>query len=146
MTTYTINRVDNKNEGIAREWALCARYGIIRTTHDNVRYDRGSDLDVGDLHISIKASRFSLMAGSLCEGCEDFDGIWNIYEAHVHSNTFAYVTTDYTVYQMNLAEFKQFVYEFCGLERESERNGGQMKIKCRKESAKMLRWLAERTT
>ena len=105
-------------------------------------YDRDSDLNVGNLHTSIQASAFTQMSGSLCEGRNTFDGIWNLYAERVHSNTFAYVTKDFTVYQMNLDEFKCFVYEFCGLEKESEKNGGAMKIRCRKETKKMLNWLA----
>lgn len=143
MTTYTITPIDHKNAGIAREWALCAYYKLTRTAHDSLAYDKGSDLDTADgKHISIKASAFTLMAGCLCEGLTDFDSIWNLYAERVHSNIFAYITADFTVYEMNLDEFKRFVYAFAHTERESEKNGGQMKIRLRKESGKMLRWLA----
>lgn len=145
MTTYTIEKLNHKNAGIAREWALCRHYMITRTTHDNLPYDKGSDLDTTDgKHISIKASGFTLMAGSLCEGRETFDGIWSLYESRVHSDTFAYVTADYTVYEMNIVEFKQFVYTFATTARESEKNGGAMKIRLRKETIKMLKWLADK--
>ena len=143
MTTYTIDRIDHKNAGIAREWALCAHYMVERTAHDHAAYDKASDLDAAGKHISIKASAFTLMSGSLCEGIEDFDGIWNLYAKRVHSDTFAYVTADFTVYEMNLAEFKRFVYAFARVERESSKNGGAMKIRLRKESSKMLKWLAD---
>lgn len=143
MTTYTINRIDHRNAGIAREWALCAYYKVERTAHDAQPYDKASDLDAAGKHISIKASAFTLMSGTLCEGIEDFDGIWNLYESRVHSDTFAYITADFTVYEMSLNEFKSFVYAFAHTERESEKNGGAMKIRLRKESGKMLRWLAD---
>lgn len=149
MTTYTISRPTTaapKNEGIAREWALCAHYMVARTAHDAQPYDKASDLDAAGKHISIKASAFTLMSGNLCEGIEDFDGIWNLYESRVHSDTFAYVTADMRVYEMNIREFKLFVYTFCKTERESEKNGGAMKIRCRKESGKMLKWLANMAT
>ena len=141
MTTYTIERISHKNAGIAREWALCRHYMVERTAHDSLAYDKGSDLDAAGKHISIKASAFTLMSGALCEGLEDFDSIWNLYESRVHSDTFAYITADFTVYEMNITEFKQFVYMFAHTERESEKNGGQVKIRLRKESAKMLKWL-----
>lgn len=145
MTTYTIEKLNHKNAGIAREWALCRHYMVTRTAHDSLPYDKGSDLDTTDgKHISIKASGFTLMAGSLCEGRETFDGIWNLYESRVHSDTFAYVTADYTVYEMNIMEFKQFVYTFATTARESEKNGGAMKIRLRKETIKMLKWLANK--
>lgn len=143
MLTYTIDRIDHKNAGIAREWALCKHYNINRTSHDNLPYDKGSDLDTASKHISIKASGFTLMSGSLCEGRESFDGIWSLYESRVHSDTFAYVTNDYTVYEMSLAEFKRFVYTFAVTARDSEKNGGHIKIRMHKESKKMLNWLSE---
>lgn len=144
MNAYTINKINApsvKNEGIIREWSLCRHYNIFRTTHDKTPYNVGSDIDIGNKHISVKASAFSLMSGSLCEGLTDFDAIWNLFECNVHSNMFAYVTADYTVYEMNIVEFKKFVYAFCGVEHESDKNGGLAKIKCRKESGKMLKWL-----
>lgn len=146
MTSYIIDRptVAPKNEGIAREWALCAHYNVERVKHDSLPYDKGSDLDAAGKHISIKASGFTLMSGSLCEGHEDFDGIWNLYEGRVHSDTFAYVTADFTVYEMTLGEFKMFVYTFASVERDSKKNGGAMKIRLHKESGKMLKWLADK--
>ena len=144
MTTYTIDHMTHANAGIAREWALCRYYKVERTAHDALPYDKGSDLDAAGKHISIKASAFTLMSGSLCEGREDFDGIWELYAERVHSDTFAYVTADFTVYEMNLDEFKCFVYTFAHTERESEKNGGALKIRLRKESGKMLKWLADR--
>lgn len=147
MTHFAIDRFYTcPNRGIEREHNLCHYFNIDRVTHDSVPYDKGSDLDIGDCHMSIKASRFTLMSGSTCKDCTTFDEIWTVYARNVHSNTFAYVTEDYIVYTMNLAEFKQFVYEFCGLERESQKNGGYLKIKCRAESKKMLNWLRERAS
>ena len=144
MTTYTIDHINHKNAGIAREWALCHYYKVERTAHDSKSYDKDSDLNANGKHISIKASAFTLMSGALCEGIEDFDGIWNLYESRVHSDTFAYITADFTVYEMNITEFKLFVYTFAHTERESQKNGGQVKIRLRKESAKMLKWLEEK--
>lgn len=144
MTTYTIDHLTHANAGIAREWALCRYYKVERTAHDALPYDKGSDLDAAGKHISIKASAFTLMSGSLCEGRDTFDGIWELYAERVHSDTFAYVTADFTVYEMNLDEFKCFVYTFAHTERESEKNGGALKIRLRKESGKMLKWLADK--
>ena len=143
MTANNLPRIDARNEGDAREWSVCAFMGVRRAIHDSKAYDKDSDCVAGNMRISVKSSAFTLMAGSLCEGLTDFDSIWNLYESKTHSNAFAYVTADFTMYMMNLSEFKQFVYRFCRLERESEKNGGAMKIRCRKESGKMLKWLAE---
>lgn len=141
MTTFTFNPTAHKNFGIAVEHGVCALYGIERVNHDNGAYHKGSDLCVGNMAMSIKSSRFSLMSATLCGGCEDFDGIWSIYEANTHSNCFVYGAKNGVAYIMTLAEFKMFVYEFCSLTRESKRNGGGVKIRCCAESQRMLRWL-----
>ena len=146
MTNVNISAcapVGVKNNGDRREWAVCAHMGVERTKHDAGAYDRDSDVNVGALHISVKSSAFTLMSGNLCEGRDTFDGIWELYAERVHSNQFAYVTMQGTCYMMNLSEFKRFVYMFCHTERESKKNGGATKIRCRKESGKMLQWLAE---
>lgn len=132
------------NAGIAREWSVCRYFGIERQTHDSNAYDKDSDVVANGMNISVKASAFTLMSGSLCEGIEDFEGIWNLYATRVHSDHFAYITADYDCYMMNLKEFGEFVHKFCRTERESEKNGGQVKIRCRKETAKMLGWLKAR--
>lgn len=131
-----------KTAGDAAEFAVAAMFHIARERHDSRPYDVASDVSCDGLEISVKASGFTLMAGSMCEGRDTFDGIWNLYAERVHSNTFAYVTADFLVYMMTLAEFELFVRTFCRVERESEKNGGTMKIRCRKESTKMLNWLA----
>ena len=142
MTNYKIGFGTSKNAGDAREWGVCAYYGISRVKHDSVSYDRDSDVNAGSKHISVKAEKFTLMSGKLCEGRETFDGIWNLYAERVHSNTWAYVCKDGTTYEMNMDEFKSFVYAFRKTERESSKNGGQMKIRCKSESKAMLAWLA----
>ena len=42
--------------------------------------------------------------------------------------------------EMNKEEFKRFVYAFCKTERESSKNGGAMKIRCKEETRKMVEW------
>ena len=126
MTTYTIERLTHRNAGIAREWALCRYYKVERTAHDALPYDKGSDLDAAGKHISIKASAFTLMSGSLCEGRDTFDGIWDLYAERVHSDTFAYITEDFRVYEMGLDEFKQFgVRGGAGADRQLDGFGGR---------------------
>ncbi len=133
-----------KNNGIRREWTVCAYAGIERTTHDYAPYDKDSDVNVGNRHISIKASKFTLMSGTLCEGKSEFNDIWELYSAKAHSNEWCYMTEAYTAYFMGKEEFKQFVYEFCHVEKDSEKNGGHYKIRCAKETQKMLQWLEAR--
>lgn len=47
-------------------------------------------------------------------------------------------------YVMDMVEFAEFLDNFTYLDRESEQNGGGLKVKCYKESKRMLRWLNER--
>ena len=140
ITSY---KTENKNNGIAREWALCKYFGIERTKHDNGRYDTSSDIETETLNISVKATGATLMSGSLCKGCKTFEGIWRRYRKNVHSNTFAYITDDMQAYLMDINEFSKFVHKFGRLERESKKNGGYLKIKLAKESGKMRDWLAQ---
>lgn len=133
-----------KNNGIRREWAVCAYEGIKRVSHDHSSYDKDSDVNVGNRHISVKSSKFSLMSGSLCEGKTEFDAIWELYSTKAHSNEWCYMTESYIAYFMNKEEFKQFVYEFCSITKESQKNGGYTKIQCRKETKKMIEWLEAR--
>ena len=144
MIRFNIEKATSKNAGDAREWGAAAHYGVSRSKHDSVSYDKGSDIEAGALNVSVKSSGATLMSGNLCEGREDFDGIWELYESRTHSNRFLYVTVDMVGYEMSLSEFKAFIYAFGRTERESSKNGGAMKIRLRKESSKMLRWLEER--
>ena len=69
MTTYNfVPATTPKNHGIAVEWGICNHYGIKRVAHDSAAYDKDSDVNVGGKHMSVKASKFTLMSGSLCEG------------------------------------------------------------------------------
>ena len=143
MKSFKINHVSTAtNEGIAREHDLCAYMGINRTTHDNNDYRTASDIIVNDRHISVKSSGFTLMNGTLCENAETLEEIWNVYKETTNATEIAYITTDYTVYMMSITEFEKFVKTFCRTEKDSKKNGGKMKVRCRHESEKMRQWLA----
>lgn len=143
MKTTNIKRfapTEVKNAGDAKEWAYCSYRGIERTKHDAKPYNVASDLEINEEKISIKASKFSLMSGKLCNGLTSFDEIWELYETNTHSNKVVYITEDFTAYEMTITEFKTFVYTFCKTEKESEKNGGAIKIRCKTESKKMIEW------
>lgn len=141
MKVYNIAAVENMNHGDACEYALCKHYNINRESHDHSSYNKNSDIVVNDKNISVKSDGFTLMSGSLCKGLNTFGEIWNLFEQTTHSNVFAYITKSFTVYEMDINEFKLFMFIFGRVERESEKNGGQLKIRCKKESKKMERWL-----
>lgn len=147
MTTIDITNYynnDTTNKGINKEWALCRYYGIERTKHDHTPYNVGSDIETGELNISVKSPKASLMSGNYGIGCKTFEGIWRRYRRTVHSDTFAFVTDEFIAYIMSLDEFSKFIHQFGTLEHESQRNGGQLKIKIRGESQRMRDWLEMR--
>ena len=142
MINYRLNvNTATAVEGDAREWALCEHYGVERNRHDNKTYMESSDLVVGDKRISIKSARFTLMSGAFCKGLNTVSEIWERYEATTHSNTAAYVTKDYEAFEMNMDDFKEFVLTFGSIQKESEKNGGGSKVRCKSESKALLRWL-----
>lgn len=139
--TQLTSVVAAKNNGDSKEWTFCDYMDCPRTTHDSKPYDRFSDCEKCDMRYSIKSSAFTLMSSSLCNGYKDFDSIWNLYAEKVHSNRFVYISNDYMAYTMTLSEFKSFVYTFCYMDRDSGKNGGACKIRCLKETKKMIKWL-----
>lgn len=125
----------------AEQIAAYTYTGEIRA-HDNVPFDKGSDIP--ELNMSVKAGKFTLASANLVKGetveeqLEDFMG-------RVHSTSFAYICkSNYTAYVMDRNEFRLFVTTFCSMTRESEKNGGGMKVKCKGESKKMVKWFEER--
>lgn len=139
MKSYTIARVSTyTNAGQRAQQDLdYALTGHMRHA-DCVPFDM--DSDIPELAMSVKSSHFTLVSAARIHA-DTFDGIWNEYAARVHSQRFAYVCKDMTVYEMNLDEFRLFVYEFCTLQKQSEKCGGRMTIRCRAETKKMLCWL-----
>lgn len=128
MKTYRIDHIsDAHNAGIAREHDLCHYFGIERTAHDSSDYRSNSDINLGDRHISVKASGFTLMSGNMCNGYDEFDDIWNLYKNTTHSNEFAYITEDYRVYEMNISEFEAFLRVFGRVEKEAQRTAVRRK-------------------
>lgn len=131
------------NAGKNWEISLAQHMGINRTKGDSVSCADGADISKNGLEISVKSARFTLMSGSLAKDCNGFDEIFQRYTEIDKSNCVVYMTKAGDGYMMSHEEFKEFVYRFCGLERESERNGRYWKIKARSESKAMLEWLGE---
>ena len=127
------------NQGQARQQDIDYMLtGKIRKP-DHVPFD--VDSDIPEYGISVKSSRFTLVSAARVYG-ETFDEIWNEYARRVHSKWFCYATATGEAYFMNLEEFESFVRAFCTVERESSKNGGGLKIRCKKESKAMLTWLS----
>ena len=133
---------DSKNRGDCYEWAVCRYFGIERQKHDKTAYWEHSDVELPDgRNISVKSRDWTLMGGTLCRGCNTFEGIWRRYYKNTHSNEWIYVTHDWVAYVMNKKEFSKFVHKFCTLAHESTSKGGDLKIRCHKESRYIRAWL-----
>ena len=143
MTRTTIRPLSNppKNQGDAREWAYALTFGINRTRHDSGDYRTSADIETAGRRISVKSGAFSLMSPKQCEGETTMEGIWAVYERTTCATEHAYITDDYQVFTMDEAEFKEFVFTFASVQRESTANKGGLKIKAGHETKKRLAWL-----
>ena len=131
----------SNNAGDNAEWAVCAYENIARVKHDSSNYMESSDLSIGERHISVKSARFTLMSGRYCGGKTTVAEILDIYTANTHSNEFVYVTKAFEAYYMNIIEFAAFVMAFCTTQKESSKNGGAVKVRCKSETKAMLEYL-----
>lgn len=141
MTKIEITMLNNyANHGQDAEQSLAyALCGEIRQ-HDNVRFDRGSDIP--EFHMSVKSAKASICHGGSLKAT-DFDGMVDEFFERVASEKFAYVAKNSIAYIMSKEMFKQFVKEFASIGRESKKNGGKQKLRLNSESKRMMAWLEE---
>ena len=138
---YTVDGIHHFNDGNRHEAAVSewAGYGF-SYDNDHVPFDKGSDIE--ELNASVKSSGASLA----CLYGDDKASIIAEYFARVHSTMWIYsieVDGDFWFYQMNADEFKEFLEEFSGLTRESGKEI-RYKVRLKKTSGKMVKWLEER--
>lgn len=130
-----------KNAGQHAEQALAFTLTNEMRKHNSMAFDQASDIP--EFNMSVKSSRFTLASASMLEA-SDKEGQIAEYFKRVHSTHVAYVTKDFSkAYVMDMAEFKKFIELFCSLTRESTKNGGGKKLKCRAESKKMIEWFVK---
>lgn len=141
MTTLTLINIERTyaNWGNHCEQAVAYTLTGEMRKHDHVPFY--ADSDIPEVNMSVKSSGFTLASAKVNHG-ETFDEKLADFAARVHSDKFAYVTEDFIAYIMTLEEFIKFIRLFCYWDRESSKNGGGYKIKCRKETKKMRAWLA----
>lgn len=111
-----------------------AMTGACAHKHDSLRFDEASDV----LDYSIKTSHASLP--SVLVGDTIAEKLADMFKRDC-ANKWVYISDDNVAYIMNKFEFSAFVTEFGRLERDSQKNGGQMKVRILRESARMLAWL-----
>lgn len=108
---------------------------------DHIPFDK--DSDIPEFNMSVKSHRFTLASGNINHGDTLEEKIAD-FARRVHSTQFAYVTDDMTAYIMDLDEFVLFISTFGYLTKESERNGGKLKVQCKHESRALIQWLKDR--
>lgn len=132
-----------KNKGIRAQIDMTLACGQKWEHHDSVGYNVGSDVEHMGQRISVKAYHFTLMSGTLCEGKTTMSDIWDVYARNTHSNLFAYIVKE-VAYIMNMAEFREFVFKFCEIERESNhsdrRGTGSVKVRAKRCEGDMIKW------
>lgn len=127
-----------KNHGEWLESVAKFHRGLEYIVNPATSYDEGSDIE--SLNASVKSSGASL---ACIYG--DYEAIKATYFANVHSTLWIYMENigeEIAEYHMDRGEFEEFLDNFSELARES---GSHLtKIRIRKTSLKMLRWLEER--
>lgn len=111
-----------------------AMTGLCTHKHDSVEFSQGADV----LDYSIKTSHASLP--STLKGETIADKLSDMYKRD-YANKYVYISDNNDAYIMNKCEFTAFVTEFGRLERDSQKNGGGMKVRLLRESSRMLAWL-----
>lgn len=108
--------------------------GIVTHKHDSVEFSKSADV----LDYSVKTSHASLP--STLKGETIADKLNDMYKRD-YANKYVYISDNNDAYIMNKREFTAFVTEFGRLERDSQKNGGGMKVRLLRESSRMLAWL-----
>lgn len=111
-----------------------AMTGITTHKHDSVEFSKGADV----LDYSVKTSHASLP--STLKGETIADKLDDMYKRD-YANKYVYISDNNDAYIMDRREFTAFVTEFGRLERDSQKNGGGMKVRLLRESSRMLAWL-----
>lgn len=131
----------HKNGGEFAESCIKHHRGLDYMVNPSTTFDTGSDIE--ELNASVKSSGASL--ASLYGTSKE--EILNEYFARVHSTLWIYgVNLDNETmveYHMNADEFRAFLNEWAGLAVESGKVR-RYKVRLKKTSGKMIKWLEER--
>lgn len=111
-----------------------AMTGLCTHKHDSVEFSKSADV----LDYSVKTSHASLP--STLKGETIADKLNDMYKRD-YANKYVYISDNNDAYIMNKCEFTAFITEFGRLERDSQKNGGGMKVRLLRESSRMLAWL-----
>lgn len=131
----------HKNNGEFCESSAKHHRGLDYMVNPSTTFDKGSDIE--ELNASVKSSGASL--ASLYGTSKE--EILNEYFARVHSTLWIFMVNldneTMVEYHMNADEFRTFVNEWAGLAVESGKVR-RYKVRFKKTSGKMIKWLEER--
>ena len=137
---YTIDGTHYMNGGEFKEVVAKDVTGYMGAKDANTRYDMGSDIP--EMNASVKSSKATLV--NMVLGAT-FEESVDTYFANVHSTLFIYMVDigeQITEYHMNAEEFREFVENWAGLAVDSGTH--LTKVRFKKTSGKMIKWLEER--
>lgn len=136
---YYINDSEKaKNGGEFAESVAKWHRGLYTDVNPNTSYDTGSDIE--EMNASVKSSN-----ASLARVYGTYEEIKKTYFANVHSTLWIYIVIideEVTEYHMNASEFETFLDNWHEMARESGSHLSKVRIK--KTSGKMIKWLEER--
>lgn len=111
-----------------------AKCGYCLNKHDSIPFEDAADV----LHYAIKTSHASLPSTLQGETIEE--KLEDMYKRDA-ATRYVYITNNNIAYVMEKDEFTNFILIFGRIEKDSQKNGGQKKIRILRESIKMLEWL-----
>jgi hypothetical protein len=137
---YLIPQIEKyRNHGELCESIAKAYRGIFTENNPTTAYWEGSDIE--SEHASVKSSHGNLSRNY--GGATTVSGAFKYYFSHTASDTFIYVelnedTQEVIEYRMDKKEFGRFLHYFTYITRHSN---GQIEIRLKHTSKKMLTWL-----
>lgn len=126
------------SRGYQAEYAYKWVKGFEQVVALNAAYNKASDVE--QIALSLKSSHFTLASGRLMKG-ETLEEMIDYYIATTASARTAYITEECDVFYMTNKELKEFLLLFGRLERDSKRNGGNIKVRMCRETKAVLAWL-----
>lgn len=129
-TVKTLEQIVRTYKNNGQHAQQVAEFNLVGTISkaDNKPFWAGGD--IGDLQV--KSARATICQGLDLEAHLDEDG----------AKAWGYVTKDFSkLYIMNREEYTMFCEKFFEVTRESTKNGGKEKMRFKKESNEMRKWL-----
>lgn len=132
--------ITHKNGGEFCESSAKHHRGLDYKVNPATTFDKGSDIE--SLNASVKSSGASLA----CLYGTSKEEILDEYFSRVHSTLWIYMVNidneSMIEYHMDANEFRAFLNEWAGLAKESGNN--RYKVRIKKTSGKMIKWLEEK--